>query len=299
MFDVIIIGDGPAGVSASLYTTRANLKTLIIGNYQSVLKKAFKIENYYGFSEPVNGSFLLKEGIKQTKAIGTTVICDTVVSLSQDFEAAIPTYIVKTPSDTFVTNCVLIAIGQPSVKINIQGIKEFEGRGISYCSTCDGFFFNNKKIGVLGNKDFAVHEAIELKTYTDDITIYTNGLETDFSPYYQELLSNFKINKSKISSFNGDDAISSISFSDGTSENIDGVFIALDGTSGISFAKKIGLETDGRAIVTNNKQQTNLPGIFAAGDCTGGFKQIATAVGQGALSGRSMIEYMKEIKKGK
>ena len=198
-----------------------------------------------------------------------------------------------------MTNCVLIAIGQPSVKINIQGIKEFEGRGISYCSTCDGFFFNNKKIGVLGNKDFAVHEAIELKTYTDDITIYTNGLETDFSPYYQELLSNFKINKSKISSFNGDDAISSISFSDGTSENIDGVFIALDGTSGISFAKKIGLETDGRAIVTNNKQQTNLPGIFAAGDCTGGFKQIATAVGQGALSGRSMIEYMKEIKKGK
>lgn len=291
MFDVIIIGKGPAGISASLYTIRANLKTLIIGMNDSALNKTDKIENYYGFPEPISGPYLLKQGEEQAVRLGGEIIHDEVIEIKKRdrFE-------VITAKGEFSSNVVLMATGQKHKKINIQNLKEFEGNGVSYCSTCDGFFYNSLKVGVLGFKDYAVHEAVELLAFTKDITIYTNGFEPEFSQGFSEESKKFNINKKNVTSLDGKDFLQKIVFDDGSCECIDGLFVAYESASSIDFARKLGVLTQDSSILVNSDMQTNIEGLFAAGDCIGGFKQIATAVGQGALAGRKVIEYIRKMR---
>jgi thioredoxin reductase (NADPH) len=293
-YDVIIIGKGPAGLSAALYTARANLKTLIIGKNDSSLRKAAKIENYFGFSSPVSGDYLLDETEKQVLRIGAEIVDDEVISIEKT-----DTFKVITSKNEHEGTAVLIATGQPQKKIKIKNLEKYEGNGVSYCTTCDGYFYNNLKTGVLGNKDYAIHEAMELEAYTNDITIFTNGKELEVSEKYLNELSRFRINKKIITEVSGADFLQRITFSDGTSEEIDGIFIASESASSVDFARKLGVITEGNSIVTDKEQQTNLKGLFAAGDCTGGLKQISTAVGSGALAGKKMIEYIRNLSKTK
>jgi len=288
MYDVIIIGKEPAGISASLYTIRANLKTLIIGMNDSALTKTEKIENYYGFAEPISGQYLLKQGEEQAARLGGEIIEDEVVEIKKD-----ETFIISTVKGKFTAKAVLMATGQKQKKIDIKNLKEFEGNGVSYCSTCDGFFYNDLKVGVLGYKDYAVHEALELLAYTKDITIYTNGFKPEFSKEFQQEAKRFNINEKTILSLEGKDFLQKIVFHDGENESIDGLFVAYESASSIDFARKLGVLTENGAILVNSDMQTNIDGLFAAGDCTGGFKQIATAVGQGALAGRKIIEFVR------
>jgi len=290
MIDVIIIGKGPAGISASLYTSRANLKTLLIGKNESVLKKAEKIENYFGFSKPISGNELIREGEKQALSLGVQIIDDEVIAISKKdyFE-------ITTSQSKYECKTVLLATGQPQKKLRIENIDKFEGKGISYCSTCDGFFYNNLKVGVLGSKDYAFHEATELESYTKDITIFSNGMEIELSERSNNEIGRFKIIKKPVRKVEGSEFLEKICFDDGTSEEIDGLFIANESASSIDFARKLGILTDGNSVIVDKLQQTNLEGLFAAGDCTGGFKQISTAVGQGAMAGKKMIEYVKSL----
>lgn len=290
MYDVIIIGKGPAGVSASLYTVRGNLKTLIIGKGDSALKKTEKIENYYGFSNVISGEYLLQEGEKQASRLGAEILEDEVIAIDKgDF------FKVATSRQTYECKSVLLATGQPYKTIKIENLKEFEGRGVSYCSTCDGFFYNNLKVGVLGFKDYAIHEARELEAYTKDITIFTNGKELEVSDQFKEDMRRFRVNTRKVTKIDGSEFLQKIFFEDGTSEDIDGIFVAYESASSADFARKLGVMTDGNSILVDRNQQTNLDGLFAAGDCTGIFKQISVAVGQGALAGRKMIEYVRSL----
>ncbi len=290
MYDVIIIGRGPAGISASLYTVRAKLKTLVIGKDSSALKKAGKIENYYGFSAPVSGEYLLKEGENQALRLGTEIINDDVIEIKKnDF------FEIKTANNMFLSKAVLLATGLQQKKINVGNIESFDGKGVSYCSTCDGFFYNNLKVGVLGFKDFALHEAVELQVYTKDITIYTNGMELELSKEYRDEAENYRINKKPITKIDGADFLQRVHFDDGTSEEIDGIFVAYESASSADFARKLGIMTDNNHVLVDKDMQTNMDGVYAAGDCTGGFKQISTAVGQGALAGRKIIEYVRNI----
>jgi len=289
VYDVIIVGKGPAGLSAALYTVRANLKTLVIGKNNSQLLKAHKIENYFGFSEAISGSELLKAGELQAKRLGAVIAEEEVLGINQneDFE-------VITTENSYTGKTVLIATGQPQKKLNIEGLKELEGIGVSYCTTCDGFFYRNLKVGVLGHKDFAVHEAEELKPFTSNVTIYTNGRELEYNGDYNSLHEKYRIVDKAIVKLEGKDFLERIHFSDGTSENIDGLFIANDSASSTDFARKLGVITEGASIVVDKDQRTNVAGLFSAGDCTGGFKQIATAVGQGAMAARKIIEFVRE-----
>jgi thioredoxin reductase (NADPH) len=290
MHDVIIIGKGPAGLSAAIYSVRAKLDTLLIGNEESALKKAGKVENYFGFSEPIKGDELLKAGEEQATRLGTKIVVDDVISVvKNDF------FEVTTQKEVYLSKALLLATGQPQKKINIENLQKFEGKGVSYCSTCDGFFYNNLKVGVLGFKDFAVHEALELETFTKDITIFTNGNKLDISDKYKNEAARFKISEKSVKSLEGSEFIEKICFNDGSCDNIDGIFVAYESASSIDFARKLGVMTDGNSIIVDKAQQTNLDGLFAAGDCTGGFKQISVSVGQGALAGRKMIEYVRSL----
>lgn len=290
MYDVIIIGKGPAGLSAALYTVRFNLKTLIIGRNDSRLLKADKIDNYFGFAQTVSGKRLLADGEQQVMRLGADVIEDEVISIEKD-----DIFTITTAKGQYSSRSLLLATGLPGKVIRIENLVKFEGKGVSYCSTCDGFFFNNLKVGVLGNKDYALHEANEMLTFTKNITIYTNGKPMEISSKYDIEAVQFKIDTRQISKLDGSDFLQRIHFTDGTSEEIDGLFVAYESASSIDFARKLGVLADGNTVVTDAIQQTNLEGLFAAGDCASGFKQISVAVGQGALAGKAIADYVKSL----
>lgn len=290
MYDVIIIGKGPAGLSAALYTVRSNLSSLIIGRNDSRLLKADKIDNYFGFSNTISGKQLLDDGELQVKRLGAEIKTDEVISIEKnDF------FRVSTAADSYMCKAVLLATGQPHKVIRIENLVKFEGRGVSYCSTCDGFFYNNLKVGVLGNKDFAIHEAMELLSYTKDITIYTDGKQLEVSGKHADDAVGFNVETRKISKLDGAEFLQRIHFTDGTSDNIDGMFVASESASSVDFARKLGILADGNLVVTDGDQQTNLEGVFAAGDCASSLKQISVAVGQGALAGKAISNYVKSL----
>ena len=283
-YDCIIIGAGPAGISASLYLTRANKKTLVLYSSTAEVEKAEKIENYYGFIDGIEGSLLYQNGIAQTKKLGTDVKSEEVFDIKVDFDN---TYLVNTTNDSYNAKVVIIATGNKRLKPNIESISEFEGRGVSYCAICDGFFYRKKKVGIIGSGDYALSEANELSNITNDITIYTNGekLKSD---------TKFKVVKKKITSLEGADKLEKIVFEDKSKEDIDGLFIALGQAGGADFAKKLGIITDGDKIVVNNEMETNVSGIYACGNVVGGLLQINKAVYEGAKSALSAIKYLNK-----
>ncbi len=290
IYDVIVIGKGPAGISCAIYTTRANLKTLVIGKSDSMLLKADKIENYYGFAEPISGKELLEKGTAQALRLGTEIIEDEVVSIEKTDR-----FKLTGVNGEYEAMTVLIATGAPVVRVPVKNLSKFEGNGVSYCTTCDGFFYNNLKVGVVGYGDYAVHEAIELKAFTKDITIFTNGKDLEAKGKYKEEAQRFNVTTKPIYRVDGGEVLQKIFFKDGTSEDIDGLFVAYESPSSADFARKLGIVTNNNAIEVDENQQTNIPGVFAAGDCTGAFKQISTAVGQGAVAGRKIIEYIRSL----
>lgn len=291
VYDAIIIGRGPAGLSCAIYTTRGSLKTLVIGRKDSMLLKADKIENYFGFENPIGGKELLELGEKQALRLGTEIVEDEVVSIEKN-----ENFKIICVSGEYEAKTVLLSTGAPVVKAPVKKLDRFEGNGVSYCTTCDGFFYRNKKVGVLGYTDFAIHEAMELLAFTNDITFYTNGMPLNISDNLKDSLSKLKVNNTKIKELDGQEIIEEIIFEDGSRDSIQGLFVAYGSASSTSFALKMGIATEGKSIKVNDKMETNIPGLYAAGDCTGIFKQIAVAVGQGALASRQMIEWVRKMR---
>ena len=145
MYDVIIIGAGPAGITAGLYTQRGNLKTLIIHNGKTSLENANKIENYYGFENGITGKELYFQGIRQAQNIGIDVKNEEVIKI----EMIEKSFKVKTTKNEYISKTIIIAMGTKKKTLQIDGVKKFEGRGISYCAICDGFFYRNKDVAVI------------------------------------------------------------------------------------------------------------------------------------------------------
>lgn len=194
MYDVIIVGAGPAGISASLYTVRRNLKTLIIYKEESALEKTKKVENYYGFENGINGEDLYKIGIKQAQNIGAEVIKDEVTNIQADYlNEKGHIFKVGTLNNEFEAKSVILATGNKKNKPNIKNIDKYEGKGISYCAICDGFFYKNKDVAVIGNGDYAIAEAMDLQNIARSITILTNGRQ---APEYR--VENIDINTKEI-----------------------------------------------------------------------------------------------------
>mgnify|MGYP002588574442 CR=1 FL=1 len=200
MEKIIIIGAGPAGISAALYAARANMDPLVINNGIGALEKAEKIENYYGMEHPVSGKELFETGLAQAKALGVRILEAQVLGIG-----GFDTFTVKTTAGDFDTISVILATGSKRKAPAIPGIKELEGRGVSYCAVCDAFFYRGKDVAVLGNSDFALHEAEELAPMAGSVTIYTDGKEPEFSRK-----SSFAVNTMKIQSVEGDEKVSGL-----------------------------------------------------------------------------------------
>lgn len=283
LYDVIIIGSGPAGISAGLYTKRAGLKTLIISKGVGTLEKAEKIENYYGFLSQ-GGIELQKVGENQAENLGIEIKREEVMNISYN-----ENFIVETLNFEYEAKIVVIATGNNRKKSNIKGLKEFEGRGVSYCATCDGFFYQGKNVAVLGNREYAIHEAQNLLPIAKKVILLTNGEQL-----VEKRHEGIEVDENKIREFRGTNSIEQVEFEDNTIKKIDGVFIALGMASSSDLAKKIGIMLDEKEnIKVNNKMETNVKGIYACGDCTGGIFQVAKAVYEGMVAGMSIIQYLK------
>lgn len=284
-YDVIIIGSGPAGISASLYTARANLKTLIISKGIGILEKVKKIDNYYGLEKTLTGEELQETGINQAKKLGVEFAKDEAVKIDYEGE-----FIVETINNKYKAKVVILATGTSRRMPKINGIKEYEGRGISYCATCDAFFFKGKNVAVLGAKEYALHEAEELERVANSVTILTNGEKP-----VQNRSINFEVEEKKIREFRGNDSIEEIQFEDNTTKKIDGVFVAIGTATSSDLARKIGARIDEKGNILVNKDMcTNVPNLYACGDCTGGILQIAKAVYEGMVAGMSAIKSVKK-----
>ena len=287
MGNAVIIGTGPAGISAALYTARAGIKTTVIGKGLGALEKAEKIENYYGFSEPITGRELIENGIEQAKRIGAEIITDEVVGLGYTDKLT-----VKTINGEYPADCVILTTGSSRQSPNIKGILEYEGRGVSYCAVCDAFFHKGKDVAVLGCCEYALAEATELLPVTNSVTLITNG--TVPTP---KIPPEIKIITTAIEEFAGNQVLEKVIFKDGAEILVSGVFVAIGVAGSSELARKMGVEINGNTIVVDSRMATNIPGLYAAGDCTGGMLQIAKAVYQGAVAGTEVIKYIRKISK--
>ena len=286
MYDVIILGAGPAGISASLYTRRANLNTLILYNDESGLEKASLIENYYGFKNGITGEELYNTGIEQAKNIGVEVLKEEVVKIENNIEH----FNVVTTKNEYQAKNLILATGNKKNRPKIKGIEKFEGKGGSYCAICDGFFYRNRSVAVLGSGNYAISETNELINIADNITILTNGKE---APEFRA--DNVKVDTKEIEEIDGKDKVEEVRFKDGTIIKTDGIFVA-EGVAGSSeFAKKLGIITQKDKIVVNENMETNVKGIYACGDCTGGLLQVSKAVYEGAKAGLEVIKRQRGI----
>jgi len=284
MYDVIIIGKGPAGISAALYALRAGMKTAVVGFGGGTLAKTHLIENYYGLEKPLSGPELQQRGERQYLALGGELIDAEVtgIGFGEAFE-------VETSGAKLPCKAVVIAVGRARKTLKIEGLAGFEGRGVSYCAVCDGFFFKGKAVGVIGAGDYALNEAKHLASFTDSVTLFTDGAPPQYSSGPA-----FPVVSEKIAEVTGTANVEGIQTADGQFHPLAGVFVAAGSAGSADFALKLGLPTENGNIIVDTNGMTALPGIFAAGDCTGGFNQIATAVGEGALAGQRAADFVKK-----
>lgn len=198
---------------------------------------------------------------------------------------------VVTNKDEYTAKTVILATGNKKNKPKIKGVEKFEGRGVSYCAVCDGFFYRNRSVAVLGSGNYAIAETNELINIVDNVKILTNGEEP---PEFRA--DNVEINTKPVKEIIGDKKVEEIEFEDGSKIKTDGIFVAEGVAGSTDFAKKLGVITKKDKIVVNENMETNIKGLYACGDCTGGLLQVSKAVYDGAIAGIQTIKYIREEK---
>lgn len=297
IFDLTIIGNGPASLTAAIYASRANLNVLIIGDgpIGGKLVNINTIENYPGFSS-ISGIELINHFKEQINKCNITIINDKVIKMQNNIITTIN-------NNDYESKSILIATGSKPKKLDIPGSKKFEGKGISYCATCDGFFFKNKKIAVIGNNEQALEEALYLSNIVSKLYLINRNHELNIvSPQYNKILNNPKITLLNSTTLKDliikDEKIIGIKVFDlKKSEFYDieceGIFPYIDNNPGTEFVDNRLLDKDGFINVDEN-MATKLDGIFAAGDCIKkNLRQIVTACSDGAIAATSIIKYLK------
>lgn len=290
--DILIIGSGPAGISAALYAKRAGADVTVISRGSGALAKAERIENYYGLAEPVSGAELEANGIAGAKRLGVKFVEGEVVGLAMndDFTGLV----VQTAKEKFEAGAVILAAGSTRLAPKIPGLKEMEGKGVSYCAICDAFFYRGKVAAVLGEGEYALHEAEILLPHASKVMLFTNGKEPTVA-----IPDSIEVHKEKVSAVeaakeNGMERVSGVMTEDGTFTPVNGLFVALGTAGSVDLARKIGAAVDNNRIVTDVEMATNVPGLYAAGDCNGGLLQVVKAAYEGAVAGLAAAKYVRK-----
>lgn len=304
-YDLIIIGGGPAGLTAGIYGARAKLKTLILneGTAGGQLVLTHEIANYPGI-ESASGYMLGSTMARQAKNFGCVIRSNVRISslnLHEDIKE-----VEVNGKDLYSADAVILSPGGRSRTLGVPGESELKGRGISYCATCDGDFFQDKNIVVVGGGNSALEEAVSLTRYASKVTIIHQFEHFQAFPHaITEAEENEKIDfvlNSKITAFTGEDRLKSVKIENtvtGTSEEreIDGVFIFIGYVPNTEFLEgKVALNK-WREIKVSEELQTNIPGVYAAGDCIPKkVRQVTTAVSDGTIASLSAADYIHHKK---
>ena len=287
MADMLILGYGPAGISAALYGLRAGLDVQIVGKDGGALSKAHLIQNYYGLETPLTGEQLLELGKKQALELGGKIVEDEVIDLMFDGTG----FSAKGLAGEYHAKVCIMATGAARKKQPLPGMAEMEGHGVSYCAVCDSFFYRKKNVAVLGSGEYALHETQELLQVVSSVTLLTNGAEVTAS--FPE---NVRIEKRHLQGLVGEGTFTGVRYEDSSEEPFDGLFVALGSANATDLALKAGAAFDAGKLALDENLQTTIPGLYAAGDCTGGILQVSIAVGEGARAALAAIKYLRENK---
>lgn len=283
MGKIVIVGSGPAGCSAALYAARAGMETTVISKGIGALQKAEQIQNYYGFEEGITGAELYRRGVAGAQAVGTQFVTAEVVGL--DYAA---TLVVQTTAGDYPADAVILATGTGRIAPKIAGLAEHEGRGVSYCATCDAFFYRGKTAAVLGAGEYALHEVQALLPLAGKVILCTNG-----EPLTAEFPAGVTVCTEKLEAIEGEETVTALRLAGGGLLPADGLFVALGVAGSAALARKLGAPVENGRIVVDEKMQTGIPGLFAAGDCTGGMLQVCKAVYEGALAATEAIKQIR------
>lgn len=299
---VVVLGAGPAGYSAALYAARAELKPLVLTGLQPGGQAAltFTIENYPGFPDGVGGSELGDLFQKQAERFGARIEYDSVTAV--DFSKR--PFKINTYSREILTETVIIATGASPVKLNVPGEDALVGKGVSYCATCDGWFFKEKKVTVVGGGDSALEEALFLTRYASEVTIIHRRDAFRAGALLQKRMhDNDKIKlllDSVVKEIRGSGKVENLLVSNVKTgeESIletDGIFIFIGHTPNNDLYKDQLEMTERNFIKVNDKMHTSVPGVFAAGEAADSdFKQVVTSAGMGAAAGIEAGRFLSE-----
>ncbi len=299
-YDVVIVGAGPAGLTSAIYTSRRGLKSIVLEEAAVGGRASYAhiVENYPGFPEGISGIDLIKRFVSQAERFGTVIKTGEGVI---DIDVKQRDKVARTPLGEYVAKAIIITTGLRQKKLSVPGEDKLLGRGVSYCATCDGFFFRNRKVAVLGGGYEAASDIIYLSTLTNKITWIPNTEKLTIEEAYMKKLNEAGVSPvvdSKIIEVFGDGRVQGIKVrkNDGSVENreVDGLFIAIGTVPTVDILKQAGLTVDAKGYISvNDEMESNVSGVYAAGDCTGKSHQIVVAVGQGAVAGINASDYVK------
>lgn len=295
MYDIIILGGGPAGLNAALYAARSNLKVLLISKILGgAIAEAHKVENWLG-TKSISGMELVNSFVEHVKNYKVDIKEEDIKGVRKKdsyFEV----------NGVYKTKKIIIALGTERRKLNVEGEAGFLGKGVSYCATCDGAFFKNKIVGVVGGANSAADAALALADIAKKVYVIYRGESLRAEPKRVELISkNKKIEVMccvNIKEIKGEKMMKSILLDNGKEIAMDGLFVEIGSVPATTIAKELGVElsADG-CIKVDERQSTNIKGVYAAGDITcssNRFKQVITAASEGAIAARSAYEEIKE-----
>lgn len=306
IYDVVIIGAGPAGMTAAVYASRAELKTVMLerGVPGGQMANTEEVENFPGFSM-ITGPDLSAKMFEHSQKFGAEYKYGDIKSVELDGDIKI----LKTSSEDIYTRSVVITTGAEYKKIGVPGEDLLQGRGVSYCAVCDGAFFKERELVVIGGGDSAVEEGVFLTKYASKVTIVHRRDELRAQKILQDrAFKNDKINfiwDTELETINGESRVESVTLKNkntGETYNYDaqGVFIYIGMLPLTEPFKGLGILNDDGYIVTNEEMETNIPGIFAAGDVREkSLRQIVTATGDGSLAAQNAQHYLESLEDNK
>ena len=290
MRNCVIIGAGPAGMNAALYLKRGGIEPIIIESDVpgGKMLKTYKIENYLGY-ESIDGGELALKMSKQVKDLGVKIIRDKVIKVSHDDK-----FVIKCENNEFISDYVIVATGRIPRKLGLKNESELIGRGISYCAVCDGAFYKNKEVAIIGGGDSALTEALYLSDLCLKVYILARK-DLRASDVLQNRIKNKDniviLKNVEVSEILGNDKLSSILLNNGDRLDVSGMFIAIGGNPELSFLDSLGVELVNGYIKTNDRMESNIKGLYAAGDVRyKDFYQIITAASDGAIAALSVRE---------
>jgi len=291
-YEVVIIGGGPAGLSAGIYTARARLKSLLVekGVTGGWIVNAGVVENYPGFADGINGLELADAMQQQAQKFGLETLTAEVTGLELKGEQKV----VKTNEGDIVAGAVIVAGGSDRVKLGVPGEEEYTGRGVAYCAVCDGYFYRDVPVAVVGGGNAAINEALELTKFASKVAVIHRRDELRATKILQErAFAESKIEflwNTVVEAIEGEDTVKRLKLKnvkngEKSTLEISGIFVTVGFRPNTDYLKNIVNLAENGTIITNEKMETDVPGIFAAGDIrSSSIRQVAGAVGDGAVA---------------